>query len=206
MDIFIEIIIKLILSPFIAFALVYPLIFIGDVIQPSQEKVDKGVTLINKIYAILTPLVFIFLVTYEKTLYDNSFKFVNDLYISVLQFFGLLITNYKLGTIAVAISLLYQLIIPVESPRSNRRTNTIYMFIFLYTFCFLVLSGIPLNAGFEYLESSGLMDYGGPIILLIQVVLGFGPYLIYGITLLFVSLLWFGCLVRIIYPDDRTIL
>ena len=76
MDIFIEIIIKLILSPFIAFALGYPLIFIGDVIQPSQEKVDKGVTLINKIYAILTPLVFIFLVTYEKTLYDNSFKFV----------------------------------------------------------------------------------------------------------------------------------
>jgi len=69
-----------------------------------------------------------------------------------------------------------------------------------------VLSGIPVNAGLEYLESSGLMNYGGPTALLIQVVLGFGPYLIYGITLLIVLFNWFGCLVRIIYPNNRSIL
>ena len=205
-DTFIEILIKLILSPYIALALVYPLIFIFDVIQPSQEKVDKGVILVNKIFGILTPLVFIFLVTYEKTLYDNLFKFVNDVYITVQQFFELLIANYKLGIVTVVICLLYTLIIPVTSSRSNRYTNTIYMFIFLYTFCFLVFSGIPLNAGLEYLESSVLMDYGGPTLLLIQTLIGFGPYLIYGITLLFVLILWLGCLVRVIYPNDRTIL
>ena len=198
MDIFIEIIIKLILSPFIAFFLLSPVIFIGEVIQPSQEKSKKLIILINKIFLILTPLVFIFLVTYEKTLYDSAFKFVNDVYASVLKLFGLLITNYKLGAISIAASLMYPLIIPAESPRSNRHTNTIYMFIFLYTFCFLVLSGIPLNIGLEYLESSGLMDYGGPTALFIKVVLGFGPYLIYGITLLFILILWFYCLIRTI--------
>jgi hypothetical protein len=80
------------------------------------------------------------------------------------------------------------------------------MYIFLYTFCFLVLSGIPVNAGFEYIESSGLMNYGGPTASLIQVALGFGPYLIYGITLLLVLIHWFGCLVRIIYPNNKSIL
>jgi hypothetical protein len=206
MDIFIEIIIKLILSPFFAFFILFPFIYISYAIELSQEAEVKRDIFLDRILIITTLLIIIFLVTYEETLYDNIFSSVNDIYISVQNFFELLITNYKLGTIAVAISLLYPLIIPVESPRSNRRTNTIYMFIFLYTFCFLVLSGIPLNTGLEYLESSRLMDYGGPIILLTQVVLGFGPYLIYGITLLFVSILWFGCLVRIIYPDNKTIL
>ena len=206
MDTFIEILIKLIFSPYIAFALVYPLIFIGDLIEPSQEKVDKGVALIKKIFVILTTLVFIFLITYEKTLYENLFSSVNDIFSSVQKFFELLITNYKLGIIAVVICLFYRLIIPSKSSRNKKFINTIYMFIFLYTFCFLVLSGIPLNAGLEYLESSGIIDYRGPTALLIQLVLGFGPYLIYFITLLSVLILWFGCLVRIIYPNDKTIL
>ena len=206
MDTFIEILIKLILSPFVAFTVLFPFIFISHAIKLSQEIVVKRDIFLNRILILTTSLVFIFSVTYEETLYDNLFKSINDAYITVQQFLELLVSNYKLGTLTVVICLFYTSIIPVESPRSNRYTNTIYMFIFLYTFCFLVLSGIPLNAGLEYLESSGLRDYGGPTALLIQVVLGFGPYLIYGITLLIVLFNWFGCLVRIIYPNNRSIL
>lgn len=209
-DTFIEILIKLILSPFVAFIILFPLLFISTFIshgkELSQETIAKRDIIFNRIEILTTLLVFIFLVTYEETLYDNLFKSINDAYIIVQQFLELLVSNYKLGTLTVVICLFYTSIIPVESPRSNRYTNTIYMFIFLYTFCFLVLSGIPVNAGLEYLESSGLMNYGGPTALLIQVVLGFGPYLIYGITLLIVLFHWFGCLVRIIYPNNRSIL
>ena len=206
MDTFIEILIKLILSPFVAFTVLFPFIFISYAIELSEETLVKRDIFLNRILILTTSLVFIFSVTYEETLYDNLFKSINDAYITVQQFLELLVSNYKLGTLTVVICLFYTSIIPVESPRSNRYTNTIYMFIFLYTFCFLVLSGIPVNAGLEYLESSGLMNYGGPTALLIQVVLGFGPYLIYGITLLIVLFHWFGCLVRIIYPNNRSIL
>tara|TARA_B110000008_G_scaffold251341_1_gene265217 strand:+ start:114 stop:752 length:639 start_codon:yes stop_codon:yes gene_type:complete len=205
-DTFIEILIKLILSPYVAFTVLFPFIFISYAIELSEETLVKRDIFLNRILILTTSLVFIFSVTYEETLYDNLFKSINDEYITVQQFLELLVSNYKLGTLTVVICLFYTSIIPVESPRSNRYTNTIYMFIFLYTFCFLVLSGIPVNAGLEYLESSGLMNYGGPTALLIQVVLGFGPYLIYGITLLIVLFNWFGCLVRIIYPNNRSIL
>ncbi|MDA9561569.1 hypothetical protein N9S06_02875 [Gammaproteobacteria bacterium] len=205
-DTFIEILIKLILSPYVAFTVLFPFIFISYAIELSEETLIKRDIFLNRILILTTSLVFIFSVTYEETLYDNLFKSINDEYITVQQFLELLVSNYKLGTLTVVICLFYTSIIPVESPRSNRYTNTIYMFIFLYTFCFLVLSGIPVNAGLEYLESSGLMNYGGPTALLIQVVLGFGPYLIYGITLLIVLFNWFGCLVRIIYPNNRSIL
>ena len=206
MDTFIEILIKLILSPFFAFIILFPFIYISYAIELSQETEVKRGIFLDRILIITTSLIFIFLVTYEETLYENIFSSVNDVYISVQNFFELLITNYKLGIMTVVISLLYQLIIPLKSSRNNQFINTIYMFIFLYTFCFLVLSGIPLNAGLEYLESSGMIDNSGPTALLIQVVIGFGPYLVYSITLLSVLILWFGCLVRIIYPNDGTIL
>ena len=205
MDTFIDILIYLILSPFIAFFLVYPIIFIATFfVEPPEDKADKWVSNINRIFITLTPLVFIFLVTYEKTLYDNIFKSVNDVYISVQQFFELLITNYKLGIVTTIICFLYPIIIPVSSSISNRYTNGIYMFIFLYSFCFLVLSGIPLNAGFELLESSGLMDYGGPTALFIQLVVGFGPYIIYGIAFLVVLIFWIACTTRVLYPINNS--
>ena len=204
MDTFIDILIYLILSPFIAFFLVYPIIFIGEFfVDPPEDKADKWVSNINRIFITLTPLVFIFLVTYEKTLYDNLFKSVNDVYSSVQQFFELLITNYKLGIATTIICFLYPIIIPVSSSISNRYTNGIYMFIFLYSFCFLVLSGIPLNAGFELLESSGLIDKGGLSALFIQLVVGFGPYIIYGIALLVVLIFWIACTTRVLYPTNN---
>ncbi len=197
MEFFLGIILLLILSPFIAVSILSTILFFFEFISNGFiEKYDKWIGIS---FIILTPLVFIYLI------YPSFFtpEFFNNFFTSAQTFLGLLITNYKLGFVMTILSLLYLKVIPVSSSRDNLYTNCIYLFIFLYTFCFLVFSGIPLDAGFNYIESSGLMDYGGPIALLIKVILFFGPYIVYSIILLLILILWIHCSGRVLFPKKN---
>ncbi len=200
LDVLYEIVIKLIFAPYISFFLLFPIIFI--IYFFNESEVERNNKWINRLFIVFTPLVFI--VMLEPNLFTLFNEFLNDALIRVQKILGLLISNHKLGIVTTIICFLYPIIIPVSSSISNRYTNGIYMFIFLYSFCFLVLSGIPLNAGLELLESSGLMDYGGLSALFIQLVVGFGPYIIYGIALLVVLIFWIACTTRVLYPINNS--
>jgi len=113
-----------------------------------------------------------------------------------------LVSNYLIGMAAIILCLFYSKIISALPSRNQHFVNVTFMYIFLYTFCFLTYSDIPFHSGYDYAESSFLGTSKATASIAVKYLLSIGPYIIYGVVMLLVLISWFNCLSKVWENED----
>jgi len=124
------------------------------------------------------------------------------MYINTEPFFEQLAGNYLTGMAAIILCLFYSKIISALPSRNQHFVNVTFMYIFLYTFCFLTYSDIPFHSGYDYAESSFLGTSKATASIAVKYLLSIGPYIIYGVVMLLVLISWSNCINKVWENED----
>lgn len=113
-------------------------------------------------------------------------------------FFEPLVSNYLIGIAAVIFCILYEEIIKKFSPRNQYYVDIAYLFIFLYSFSFLIYSDINLNFAYDTID----LSIGNPLQKFTGLMQILGPYTLYGLAMVGVLGGWYNCLVNLLNNND----